>query len=229
MLWHYSKEKSELNVKDIFFCPYSPLCSPIYRFLIVEKKQCWKIVPLIMILRTVLFSVSLVIKIFSCILIVHIFWIFHSFISCLSNCFLISFFYFCSPLMFLFPVYPMNPDQRLSWPVSSKFCFLSLHWNTATSMTTSLHYIFFPSSLDVFPLPTRMFRSPLDQGNLLLIIFLTLLCSFFFLLLPTFSKDYYIIIELWFDLHCSTKIVSLKVINDLSIIKAFVFEPLMVL
>lgn len=228
MLWHYSKEKSELNVKNIIFCPYSPLCSPIYRFLIVEKKQCWKIVPLIMILRTVLFSVSLVIKIFSCILIVHIFWIFHSFISCLLNCFLISF--FTSALLScsfsLFILWTLVKDWADLFQVNS----VSYHFiETPQHQWPPLHYIFFPSSLDVFPLPTRMFRSPLDQGNLLLIIFLTLLCSFFFLLLPTFSKDYYIIIELWFDLHCSTKIVSLKVINDLSIIKAFVFEPLMVL
>lgn len=60
-------------------------------------------------------------------------------------------------------------------------------------------------------------------------LFLTLPRSFFFLLLPTSSKYYCAISALWLDLHFFTKMVSLKVISELWIIKAFVTESLLVI
>ena len=66
--------------------------------------------------------------------------------------------------------------------VSHSFPITSIK-HFATSITTSfLKWPFLPS-LDVFPLPTRMFRLPLDQKNVLLIVFLALTFSFSFLLL----------------------------------------------
>lgn len=62
-------------------CFSSPICSLTYRF-DCSKKKYWNIFLLIMTVRTVLFSVSLVIKILSCVLIIYIFSTLHSAISC---------------------------------------------------------------------------------------------------------------------------------------------------
>lgn len=92
-------------------------------------------------------------------------------------------------------------------------------------------YIFFPSLPQGHPSAQQNIQvTPRPEGHsLYCLYFFILLRSFFFLLLPTFSKDCYVIIALWFDLHFFTKIVSLKVINDMLIIKAFVFDSLLVI
>ena len=178
MFWHYSKK-----IKTIF-----PFIHPYVLTFTgsVFSKNDWRIVLLIMILKIPIYFLYPWLQVLSLILIVHSLPVFHFLISCSPNCFInfLVIFTFFLFLFFLFISWAWSQaDLTL---VSHSFPITSLK-HFATSITTSfLKWPFLPS-LDVFPLPTGMFRSPLDQKNILLIVFLTLVFSFLLLLI---WKDY---------------------------------------